>query len=82
MDSKKALAAVDRDYILALRHELHRHPELAFDLPVTLALVRRELKELSIPFTEQYGKSSLVAFINRTKKTFPSVFARIWTRCR
>ncbi len=70
MDAAKALSAVDQEYILALRHELHQYPELTFDLPITLALVRRELTALDIPFTEKYGKSSITAFINPDHKDF------------
>jgi amidohydrolase len=70
LHSLKALAAVDKEYILALRHEIHQYPELAFDLPITLALVRRELKALDIPFTEKYGKSSITAFINPNNRDF------------
>ena len=55
---------IDGSYILAIRRELHKYPELAFDLPKTLALIRRELDSLGIPYTEKYGKSSIVAFIN------------------
>ena len=55
---------VDKEYILRIRRELHRFPEVAFDLPKTLALIRRELGAMGIPYTERYGKSSIVAFIN------------------
>ena len=55
---------IDGSYILAIRRELHTYPELAFDLPKTLALIRRELDSMGIPYTEKYGKSSIVAFIN------------------
>ena len=64
MDVKKALAAVDKDYILSIRRELHRFPELAFDLLITLSLVRRELENIDIPYTEKYGKSSITAYLN------------------
>lgn len=64
MDIANVIASVDKDYILSLRHELHMYPELAFDLPKTLALIRRELEALQIPYTEQYGESSIVAFLN------------------
>ena len=30
-------------YAISLRRELHQYPEIGFDLPRTLALVRREL---------------------------------------
>ena len=58
------MISVDKEYILALRHEIHEYPELEFDLPRTLAVVRRELDALGIPYTEQYGKSSIVGFLN------------------
>ncbi len=64
MDIQKTVDSVDEAYILELRHELHRFPELEFDLPKTLAIVRRELDGMGIPYTEQYGKSSIVAFLN------------------
>ena len=67
---EQALAAVDKDYILSIRRELHMYPEMAFDLPKTLALIRRELTAMDIPFTEEYGKSSIVAFINPECKGF------------
>lgn len=55
---------VDKAYILSLRHELHEYPELEFDLPRTLSVVRRELEALGIPYTEKYGRSSIVGFLN------------------
>lgn len=64
MDVEKVINSVDPDYIVSIRHRLHMYPELAFDLPETTALIRRELESMGIPYTEQYGKSSIVAFIN------------------
>lgn len=58
------------NYALRLRRELHRFPEIGFDLPKTLALVRRELDAMGIPYTEKYGKSSIVATINEGKSGF------------
>ena len=55
----------DKDYIIAIRRELHRFPEVGFELPKTLALVRRELEGLGIEYTEKYGKSSIVGYIAR-----------------
>ena len=55
----------DLSYIVSLRRELHAIPEVGFDLPKTLAVVRRELTALGIPFTEKYGKSSIVAYLGR-----------------
>ena len=41
--STVAMPPVDKQYILSLRHEIHEYPELEFELPRTLAVVRREL---------------------------------------
>ena len=38
----------DKDYILSLRHELHEYPEIGFDLPKTLSVVKRELDKLGL----------------------------------
>ena len=59
-----AMPPVDKQYILQIRHTLHEYPELAFELPKTLALVRRELEAMGIPYTEKYGRSSIAAYIN------------------
>lgn len=52
------------DYTVKIRRQIHMHPEIGFDLDRTLALVRSELDAMGIPYTEQYGKSSIVATIN------------------
>lgn len=70
MDITKVIDSVDKDYILSLRRELHMYPELEFELPKTLALIRRELDAMGIPYTEEYGKSSIVAFLNPDRKGF------------
>ena len=60
----------DKEYILNLRHELHKYPEIGFDLPKTIALVKRELDSLGIKYTQQYAESSVVAIINPKKSHF------------
>lgn len=60
----------DKDYILNLRHTLHEYPELDFELPKTIALVKSELEKLSIPYTEEFAESSIVAYINPEKTDF------------
>ena len=50
---KKALDSVDQDYMVKLRRELHEYPELEFDLPRTIALVKRELDAIGIEYTEK-----------------------------
>ena len=54
----------DKQYIIRIRRELHQIPEVGFDLPKTLAVVRRELETMGISYTEKYGKSSIVATLN------------------
>ena len=61
----------DKDYILSLRHEIHEYPEVGFDLPKTIAVVKRELDNLGIGYTEKYGKSSVIGIINPDKSHFP-----------
>ena len=58
------IPAEDLEYIIAMRRELHRFPEIGFDLPRTVALVKRELDAMGIPYTEEYGKGSVVGIIN------------------
>lgn len=60
----------DKEYIISLRRELHEYPEIGFDLPRTLSLVRRELESIGIEYSEEYGESSIVATINPEKKGF------------
>ena len=67
---QKALSNVDQDYIVAIRRELHEYPEIQFDLPRTIGVVKRELESMQIPYTEKYGKSSVVAAINEEKTAF------------
>ena len=61
---------IDNEYIKQLQHELHRIPELGFDLPRTVAVVKRELDKIGIEYTEKYGKGSVVADLNPEKKDF------------
>ncbi len=55
-------------YIVDIRRKIHEYPEIGFELPKTLALVKSELEKFGIPYTEKYGKSSVVATINEDKK--------------
>lgn len=69
--TKSTRYAPDEEYIVSLRRELHKIPEVGFDLPKTLAVIKRELESLGIPYTDRYGKSSLVGYLGRedAKKT-------------
>jgi len=57
-------------YARDLRRKLHMYPEIGFDLPRTLAIVKGELDKWGIPYTEKYGKSSVVATVNEEKSGF------------
>ena len=58
------------DYVVKIRRELHAYPEVGFDLERTLALLRRELDAIGVEYTEEYGKSSIVATVNPEKTNF------------
>ncbi len=58
------------EYVIGLRRELHQYPEVDFDLPKTVAVVERELDALGIPYTEKYGKGSVVGYINPDRSAF------------
>ena len=58
---------IDKDYIIRIRRELHKVPEIGFDLPKTLAIIRRELEAIGLPYTERFGTSSIVATLNKGK---------------
>ena len=58
------------DYVINLRREIHEYPEVDFDLPKTVAVVKRELDAIGIPYTEKYGKGSVVGYINPEKEDF------------
>lgn len=55
---------VDKQYIIKVRRELHRVPEVGYDLDKTLAIIRRELEAIGLPYTEAYGQSSIIATLN------------------
>ena len=67
---QKALAAVDQDYVVAIRREIHEYPEIGFDCPKTIAVVKRELDSMGYEYTEKFGISSVVATLNPEKTNF------------
>ena len=67
---KKALDSVDQDYIVKIRREIHEYPEVQFDLPRTIAVIKRELDAIGLEYTEKYGESSVVATLNPEKTNF------------
>lgn len=61
---------IDKDYILQIRHMIHEWPEIGFNLSKTTSLVKHELEKMRIPYTEKYGKSSIVGYINPTAQNY------------
>ena len=53
------------EYARQLRQQIHMYPEIGFDLPKTLALVRGELDKMGIAHTEKWGRSSVVGYIGK-----------------
>ena len=58
------------DYVTRLRRELHKIPEIGFELPKTIAFVKSELDKIGVEYTEKYGISSIVATVNPEKSHF------------
>ena len=46
------------------------YPEVDFELHKTVAVVKRELEAIGIPYTEKYGKGSVVGYVNPEKEGF------------
>ena len=55
---------IDKNYIIDRYHELHQVPEIGFDLPKSLAIIRRELDAMGVTYTEEIGKSCIIATLN------------------
>jgi amidohydrolase len=54
--------------IKELYRELHKVPELGFDLEKTTSIVKAELNSYGIEYTEKYGRGSVVAEIGNGEK--------------
>lgn len=59
----------DQQYMVDIRRRIHRRPELGFDLPETVTLVKQELEKLGVSYSEAYGKGSIVATLGSGKRT-------------
>ena len=58
------------EYVINLRREIHMYPEVDFELPKTVAVVKRELEAMGVPYTEKYGEGSVVGYINPDKEGY------------
>ena len=56
-----------KNYVTKIRRELHSCPGVGFELDETLDVIRRELDSFAVPYTEKYGKSSIIATVNGEK---------------
>ncbi len=61
-EAKKAAKKIS-NWIIEIRRELHRHPELMYEEVKTSALVRRELDKLEIPYQSPIAKTGVLASI-------------------
>ena len=61
-DAKKEAKKIS-DWIIEIRRELHRHPELMYEEVKTSALVRRELDKLGITYQSPIAKTGVLASI-------------------
>lgn len=55
---------IDHEYIVKIRRQLHQIPEVGFDLPKTIDLICKELDAIGIPYTQDIGKSCIIATLN------------------
>lgn len=56
------------EYAVGLRRELHKYPEVGFELDRTVKLVSDELQKMDIAYTHAYGKGSVVAEVGQGEK--------------
>lgn len=55
------------EYARYVRRRLHEYPEIGFELPKTIAFIKEELDKMGVSYSEEFGKSSIVATINEGK---------------
>lgn len=58
-----------KDEIIGNRRYFHEHPELGFELPLTLERVKNNLEEMGIKY-ESVGEAGISALIGKSGKTF------------
>lgn len=69
------IVRADLPELVAIRHDLHRHPELGYEEERTSGVVQRELKAAGVAFRAGVARTGVVAHLPATE--------RAWnTRCR
>ena len=59
----------DLQYAVDIRRQIHRYPELGFDLPHTSALVKNNLEDCGIVCSDAYAPCSVSGYIGKGAKT-------------
>jgi amidohydrolase len=70
------ISAALYDRLVALRRDLHQHPELSFQEVRTAGILERELAAVGVRHTERVGATGLVARIQGTDDRCPPVAIR------
>lgn len=70
MNTEKIFNEVDKNnsWLIETRHDLHKIPELDFQLPRTIAYITHQLDEMKIPYKVGIGKAGIVADIEGIDK--------------
>jgi amidohydrolase len=74
--ARAALSQAELDSTIALRRDLHRHPELAFAETRTAAVVAAELRKLEIEPREGVGKTGVTADFGAVPSGRPRLLLR------
>jgi hippurate hydrolase len=70
------------DELIAIRRDIHAHPELAFAEQRTSDLVAAKLAEYGCEVHRGLAGTGVIGTIRRGNTPLPSGCAPIWTRCR
>ena len=68
--------------LVALRRDLHAHPELAFEERRTAGIVAAALRLLGLEVHEGMAGTGVVGTLRHGSSPAPSACARTWMRCR
>lgn len=63
----KKLSEKYLERVMELRRELHKYPEIGFDLLKTVEIVKKELDRIGIPYESEIAKTGIVAIIKGEK---------------